>query len=1088
MKKSILFSVLALLCLFFKANAQTHYLLKGRVTDSVTNNSLYGATIKTKLNEGPAVTNNRGEFSLNVMKPSGILIVSYIGFQTIEVPYTSAGTDEVVIRLSESKSTLKEVTIVSNGYQTLPKEQVTGSIDQIDNALINRSTDPNILNRLNGITSGLRFNGLASNTVATGSGDRYLGINIRGVSTLNGNVSTDPLIVLDNFPYEGNISNINPNDIESITILKDAAAASIWGARSGNGVIVINTKKGRRYQKMTVDINSNVTVQNKSNLFYDRNFLNANDYINVESNLFKQGYFDSYLSDTQDAPPVSPVVDILSNQRNGVLSAADATAQINALRNNDVRNDYEKYIYRKAIQQQYSVGLRGGTNQNTYSLSIGYDNDQNGLVRNNFSRVTINALNTYSPIKNLEITTGINYSQNKTGLNNTLYYGNGISVGQPVAGIYPYAQFADANGGHLAVVKNYSSDYVNSAVGNGFLDWHYRPLDELNLADNYTKVNDLVLKADVKYKFASFLNAQVQYQNENQSVKNNRYQSKDTYAARDLINQFTIITPGASPTYQVPVGGILDLGDYNLLSNNFRGQLNFNQNFNEKNNISAIVGTEIRQLKNTGYTRRSYGYDDQFGTSNNALDFYDYFVTNPNGYSQIPTPDGTVTGTTNRFVSYFANAAYTYDSRYTLTLSGRKDGANIFGVKTNDKVTPLWSAGIGWDVYKESFYKVSWLPYLKARLSYGYNGNVYNGSAYVTGNYTTSPITGAPTILNLTAPNPNLSWEKVKNINAGIDFETKNRVLSGSIEYYVKSGRDLIENVPLATSTGFLSFYGNAASTSTKGFDVTLNSKNLNGTFKWSTTVLFSTLKDKVEEFNVNYDNTTLPGSQSGGFPAIGKSLYGIYSYKWAGLDPANGDPQGYLNGKISKDYTGILANFNPDSVKYNGSARPAIYGSIRNDLGYKNFSLSVNISYEFGYVFRRSSTSINYADIISSPYSQNIDYSQRWQQLGDEKLTNVPSVIYPSNVNRNTFYQYSSALVGNAANVRLQDIRLSYELTKANWKGLPFSSLQLYTYASNLGIIWRANKYGIDPDISTISSHGYPNPFMIAFGFSAHF
>ncbi len=398
----------------------------------------------------------------------------------------------------------------------------------------------------------------------------------------------------------------------------------------------------------------------------------------------------------------------------------------------------------------------------------------------------------------------------------------------------------------------------------------------------------------------------------------------------------------------------------------------------------------------------------------------------------------------------------------------------------------MWSAGLGWNVSNEKFYKVNWLPFLKARFSYGFNGNVYNGSAYVTGSYLTSPLTGAPAIRNLTAPNPDLRWEKVKNINAGIDFATKNDILSGTIEWYSKAGEDLIESIPLYTSSGFQSYNGNAASTSTHGFDITLNSKNLNGAFKWGTTLLLSTLHDKVTQYNAVFSNTSL--QRLGGMPVVGMPLYGIYSYKWAGLDPVNGDPMGYLNGKASKNYAGIIANYKPDSLAYSGSGRPTLYGAFRNDWSYHHISLSVNIVYEMGYYFRRASTSINESDIISATFGQNVDYSQRWQKPGDENITNVPPVVYPSNPSRNTFYQYAQTLVDKADNIRLQDIRLSYDLRKAVWHALPFNTLQLYAYASNLGILWRANKEGIDPDIPAVSSHGYPNPFTISFGFNAHF
>ncbi len=209
-----------------------------------------------------------------------------------------------------------------------------------------------------------------------------VGIQIRGTSTLSPLVSVSPLIVLDNFPYEGDIRNINPNDIESITVLKDAAAASIWGARSGNGVVVITTKKGTNNSPISVDISSNITFRNKPNLYYDRNYLASKGYIEAESVLFNAGYFDAALNDNISYTPVSPVVELL----NRIRSSSDQNEitklneQIDAFNQVDVRDDYERHVYQSSIAQQYSLGLRGGTNKMNYSFSAGFDKNPDNVT------------------------------------------------------------------------------------------------------------------------------------------------------------------------------------------------------------------------------------------------------------------------------------------------------------------------------------------------------------------------------------------------------------------------------------------------------------------------------------------------------------------------------------------------------------------------------------------------------------------------------------------------------------------------------------------------------------------------------------
>ncbi len=1044
--------------------------ITGTVTDEK-GNPLAGVTVRLKGTNTTEVTTNDGKYTIYVPDENSVLQFSYVGFQTVE---QSVGEYSAInITLKEAIAQLKEFGIISTGYQELPKERATGSFLQIDNELLNRSTTSNVLDRLKGITTGFYFAPGLSPRITTSLNTKNSGITIRGVSTYRS--STDPLIVVDNFPYEGEINNINPNDIESITVLKDAAAASIWGARSGNGVIVITTKKGKPKEKMKISVNSNVTVGVKPDLNGVPGFLSSKDYIEVEQFLFDKGFFNSDISNKTSRPVVSPAVEIMALQRSGAISADEAKTRLDLLRSYDIRKDYEKYIYQSDVRQQYSVGLRGGSDNMTYTLSGGFDKNTSNLVRDGFDRITLNSLGTYNPVKNLELTAGLNYSWNKTLQNNQVTK----ALGNRYQSLFPYTRFADENGTPLAIAQNFREAYLNEAEAKGFLDWHYRPLDDVANADNTTKVNDLLLRFGLKYTILPQLSAEISYQNERQTIKVKNLRDQNSYYTRDLINRYSVYDPATkSFTYNFPLGGILTVNDYDWRSNNARGQLNYQQSFS-KHNLTAILGSEVRELKTTGTGITMYGYDDQFGTSVNNLNFQMSYPTNPTGSRLIPNTASTVSEITNRYISYYANASYNYDEKYTFSLSGRKDGANLFGAKTNDRVTPLWSAGLSWNISKENFYAFPLVPYLQIRATYGLNGNVYqNGSAYLTGRYSVDPVTGATKISNLSAPNPELKWERVKNVNFGLDFASKNSILSGSIEYYIKDGKDLIQPTPLAPQTGFVDYIANTAATHTTGWDVTLTSKNVNTAFKWETTLLFSAIKDKV----VRYDAPLNSGSVSSLGGIVGKPLFAMHAYRWAGINGSTGAPMGYLNGKVSEDYEGIINNFN-DSLVFKGSFRPTKFGALRNDFIYKGINLSVNITYQLGYVFRRPSTSLNYTEIIGSA-TPNSDYARRWQEPGDETRTNVPAIIHPANSNRNTFYQYSEALIEKGDHIRLQDIRLGYELPKSIFKNNPMDRIQVYAYASNLGILWKKNKYGIDPDFVGT----YKAPFSIAFGLTANF
>jgi hypothetical protein len=615
----------------------------------------------------------------------------------------------------------------------------------------------------------------------------------------------------------------------------------------------------------------------------------------------------------------------------------------------------------------------------------------------------------------------------------------------------------------LAVVKGYRYGWIDTIQKQGYYDWRYRPLEEIQFADNKIHSKDLVLKTSIKYSINSFLSAQVQFQHENQIITGRNFQNVQTFAVRNLINQFSAKQSDGSFIYNFPVGGILGMQQRNLNSNNLRGQISYNQIIKSKHAINFIAGAEIKETKSDGSSYNLFGYDDETGVAASSLNYNTRYTLFPSlSSSKLPTSTGNITGSIYRFISYFGNAAYTYNSKYTISISGRRDGANLFGVKTNDKIKPFWSTGLKWNISEEKFYDFAWLPNLKLRATYGFTGNVYNGGAYLTGRYFgVSDLTTASVVVVSTPPNPELRWEKVKVLNLGLDFGMKDNIVSGSIEWYQKDGLDLIEPAPLAPSTGFTSFTGNAASTRTKGVEIVINTRNIDKGFKWYTTFLTNTQINKVTHYDPKYQGLSLVNSTSG-IALEGKSLYSIFSYKWAGLDPSTGDPQGYLNKTVSKDYSSIINNATPDSLVYNGSARPTLFGALRNTFVYKNFSLSINLTYNFGYYFRKPGVSLNYQDILSLP---NSDYTKRWQNPGDESLSNVPSLSYPSNTARNSFYQYSEVLVEKADHIRLKDVQLSYEVSKKLWKKMPFTNFQVYGYATNLGLIWKANKSGLDPD-----------------------
>jgi TonB-linked SusC/RagA family outer membrane protein len=1024
------------------------------------------ATISIKGTDNATITNEKGEFTLKAVPVSITLVITSVGYERQEIIVRNHLA--FTVRLKTSAVQLGNVEVIySSGYQNIPKERATGSFVQIDNELINRSVSTDILSRLDGVTSGVLFN---KNLIPTSNQST---ITIRGRSTIFSN--PNPLIIVDNFPYDGDINNINPNDVESITVLKDAAAASIWGAFSGNGVIVITTKKGRYNQPLRVSFNTNFTVGQKPDLWYSPQ-MNSSDFIGVQKFLYDQGKYTASISDP--AAYIPPPVDIFNKLANGQISQADANNQLNALANTDTRNEISKYYYRPATSQQYAVNFSGGGANNQFYFSAGYDKNHPTFTRNDYERFTLSANNLFSFIDHrLELTANIVFTSSRTVNDNSGYQS------------FPYTKLIDANGNHLAV-NQYKQSFIDTTGGGLLLDWNNRPLDELASANNSTKLTDYRINTGIKFKIIAGLEINVQYQYSKGVTDGNNFNSQETYFTRNLINSYSQVDESSNSIVRpIPLGGILDLSSSSYESNNLRGQLNYTHNWNKAHQLSAIAGAEIRQVDGESRTYRQYGYDPDHQTYIPV----DYVNSYPNyiysfSYSLIPD-NVTNLATTNRYISYFGNAAYTYKERYTVSASARQDESNLFGVSANQKGVPLWSAGMLWEVSKEKFYSLRTLPYLRLRLTDGYNGNVNNSVSA----YTTSALSGFPNTFNvnfqniLNPPNPQLRWERINVINIGLDFATRNKRISGTFEYYQKYGTDLIGQSPVAPQTGVSTFTGNTADMRGEGVDLTISTINVDKKVKWYTVFLFNFNTDKVTSYKAtpgaiyNYLNPAVIN------PLEGHPLYSVYSYKWAGLDQ-QGNPQGYLDGKISEDYGGILNSTRTDNLKYNGPVNPTFFGSLRNTITYHQFSFSFNISYKFGYYFRRPSLSYTNLLDYEDPLGQ-VDYNKRWQNPGDENKTNVPSQIYPNDPSRSDFYTYSEILVDKADQIRLQDIQLSYDVSRFHISTWNVSSIRFYLYLNNIGILWSANHDHIDPDyVPGFVTPVYPNPKTLSFGMRVNF
>lgn len=1028
--------------------------VEGRVIDTL-NEGLAGTSVQLKGTRRSLATDDSGAFSLPGVPVPSVLIFKRVGYQPIELEWK--GEAHIIVRLQEVVQRIEDVTVASTGYQQIKRSKTTGSYVVIDNNLLNRSISTNILDRLKGVTSGVLFD---NNT-----GDN-VGITIRGRSTIFGNAT--PLIVLDNYPYEGELSDINPNDIESITVLKDAVAAAIWGTRAGNGVIVIQSKRGAMGAKPVVSFSSNFTYGTKPDAFY-RPQLSSAEYIEMQQYLFRSGAFGG-LAPFQ---AVNPAVQIMMDRASGLISAQDSLARMNVLKQYDVRNDMDKYFNQSLFNQQYQVNVRGGTNNQSYYFSAGYDHNRPSDVTSMFERFSLKGNYSLSLLeKRLQINTDVFFTTSNSYEPSAVY----------VPGA-PFERLADENGNALAIAgptvterERLKESYVDTA-GNGLLlDWKYRPLDELRneYARKKTKIDDKRINLTVSYKLLPGLTVSGNYQYNKAISDLDRWYDANSYYVRNQVNTFSQIDPSTGAVkYVFPKGNVLSNSRTDLEGNFLRFQANYEKVLAEKHSINAIAGYEIRSQDKETSREAKYGYNVATGTSV-PMDFvtpfpYYYF---PAQRSVIANLAGPLNWTADRNRSVYSSFSYVYDGKYVLTGSLRRDESNLFGVNANRKGVPLWSGGLGWIVSKAGFYNLEWLPYLKVSASYGFNGNVDNTmSAYLTILTTTgiNNIYGNPTYIVYDPPNPSLSWERVRNINFLVDFASRDNRVTGTFEFYSKNGLDLIGRAPVAQQTGVASYRGNSANTNGRGVDVQLNTVNVKGPVRWETNLLFNYNQEKVKEYKLAVGGNQLVVTPTfNSDPLIGYPVRSVFSYRYAGLN-ASGRPVGLLNGNPSTDYSNIGSSTNRNDIRFHGSLVPQFFGSLRNTVSYRNLSFSFNIIYKMDYYFRRPS--VDYSVLFNGGYLMP-DFDKRWQKAGDELITNVPGIPAYSiagNTLEDAFYQNSEVLVEKGDHIRLQDIQFAWNLTKFRPAKLPFRNLSLNLYASNLGIIWRANKRGLDPEALTI-------------------
>lgn len=974
-------------------------------------------------------TANDGRFSIERVEAGTLLTFSYVGLKTVVVKAESEMPGPIILPPSPG-APIDGVT-VSTGYTRHRKDRTAGSVNYAGNDLLNNSISTSITSRLDGIISGLQ----SVKNIPNGSTANESTLSVRGRSTLYSNAQ--PLIILDNFPYEGSLENLNPADVEYISVLKDAAAASVWGVFSGNGVIVISTRKGKRNQAPKTTLMNNFTLLTRPDLDY-LPALNSKEYIDVEQQLFKNGYYNS----TNSYSYLSAAVEIMSATRRGTISSIDSAQRIQQLLQTDTKTQLKRYFYRPGFYQQHAISLSGGNDFSTYYLSAGFDRNLQQLTRNGFDRSTFSIVNTFQPSTRFDIGTSVSFIQSYTRMNNN---------GGPF--LRPYDALVDANGQPAAVPVGLRPSYKDTAGRGRLLDWNYRPLEDLNNSNNLSRLNEYRASIQLGYQPFKALRLSGIYQYYNGQTTNESIKNEHMYEFRNLVNSYTRLLPDGEQQHPVPLGGMADIGRRTGESHNLRALMRYVYNIDSVNELSFQAGYDMRVINVRNITSRLYGYDGItfLGTPVDYSASYPLFF----GRSSMKIPNReSFEQENNNFLSWYATASYNHSTRISAVLNYRVDASNLFGTQINKKGIALWSAGLAYAL----------LPQLKLRGSIGYSGNVNTSLPSVTTisqSFNTNRFNTG--IASLASPtNSGLRAEQLRTINAGIDFKLLAGRISGTLEAYRKDGSNLIGLAPSDPTNGFSEYIGNYARMRTNGVDLTLTTLTRLHQVNWNATLLFSYNKDIVTRVKTKEEKLSELMSIGLLHPQQNRPLYSLYSFRINRLNNA-GQPLVLFNGAETTAYGDVLSSTNTANLEYSGPVNPTWYGALRNSFSWKKFTLNVNFSFKGGYVFKRPG--INYNGLYQGLNAGHSDIALRWQNPGDELHTTVPVMSYPSNPERDVIYSNSTLMAEPGAHVRLKDIYFSYELTRQRASRLPFTGLKLYTYINNLGILWRANKVHIDPD-----------------------
>jgi TonB-linked SusC/RagA family outer membrane protein len=1047
MKQKLLLLFVAAILLCFSAFAQNKT-IAGKVTGADDGLAIPGASVKIKGTNTGVQTDINGNYAITAPSSTTVLVFSSLGYTEAE---RTVGNQAVInVSLAGTTNNLNQVVVVA--YGTQKKEAITGSIATISTADIEKRTVTNATQLLQGSSPG----------IATTSGNGQPGtsttIRLRGFGSFA--ASSSPLIILDGSQYDGSIGDINVNDIDNISILKDASSSALYGARAANGVIIITTKRGKNVGSLSMNATVNKGYSERGTPEYDR--LDVYQYYPafwqaIKNNLqFGSGQTEAVAAQNATNTVATQLIYNPFNVANNAIVGTDGKLNPNAtLRYDD--SDWYSPLQRTGERLDVNTSFSGKTEKADYYISLGYLKDNGYIIKSDMKRFN-GRINVNGQIKPW-LKTGLNLSASFSDLTNA----QDASTGQSTSIINPF-NFARGIGPIYPVFARDASGntIINPTTGEPYYDYGQHP-GAINRPSGATPGRNVV--------YETILNDQL--------ARRNNIGGR-TFVEVKFLKDFTFIPAinvdfrnNVSSSYQNPtvgdgasVGGAASNTSTTIKSYTFNQLLNYNKSFGN-HNIAATVGHETYD-----YTYRNFSASKTSQILQGNTEF-DNFVT----------PDG-VGGYRDRetIESFLSRATYNYKEKYYVEGSLRRDGSSRFSPQS--RWGTFFSAGASWSINKEDFMKnVSWVNDLRLKASYGEVGNnalteYYDYQAF----YELGWNNGLePGVLATSLATPDLRWETSKTLNLGLSFGLFKNRLYGELEYFKRGSGQLLFSVPLPTSGLVTSILRNIGSMENRGLELQLGGDVLRAKdFKWNLVTNWTVFKNEITKLPAETP-TIISGTKK---REVGQDVYSFWLRQYAGVDPADGSalyiPADGTAAANIRTVNGVQYVTNQTFAKfdYSGTAIPDLMGSFTNTFTYKDLSFSFLINYSIGGKFYDS----EYQSLMSPTYGSSLhaDAANSWSTTNTS--SQIPRLDIGNTANINAT---SSRWLVDASYISFSNVNLSYRLPKKWLNKVDVSGARIFVTGENLGTL--SKRKGLDPReaFDGVNDATYLAPRVFSFGLS---